>query len=169
MLLQLDIIDILDLFTESGDPLVSQEMATISASRAVAVESACKYLQYLLITLVTHAFLDAATEFCPQNITQSLQQINHRLGVMDNRLGVMDNHLGNINNRLGNIDNLLGNVNNRLGIVEDNVRDITDDVRAVRAQAVNVRIISRNKLYGAHALEALQKTVGVAHQSSSGF
>ena len=37
----------LHLFVDSGDPLVSQEMVILSASRAVAVDSACKHCVFI--------------------------------------------------------------------------------------------------------------------------
>ena len=47
--------------------------------------------------------LDAAVEYCPQNIFHALQEINQHLGNMDNMLQNIDNH---INIGLAQIANL---------------------------------------------------------------
>lgn len=113
---------------------------------------------------MAHTTLDAAGEFCPQDVVQTLQQINHRLGNMDNLLGNVNNQLGNVNNRLANVNTCLRNMDNRLGNVDTHLRNLVKDVRAIRARTDNLRIITRNKLHVADELEPLQKTVCVLHQ-----
>jgi hypothetical protein len=47
-----------------------------------------------LVSSIAYIFkLDAAVEYCPQNIFHALQQINQRLGNVDNSLQNIDNHV----------------------------------------------------------------------------
>ena len=134
-------------FIDSGDPVVTEDMVKISAARAVAVDSACKLQVFLKFVTNGSHIPDAASEFTPQNIVQTLHQINGRLGNMEDRLEHMDNRLGNVENHLGNID--------------INIRNLSDDVQVTRAQSINVRTISRNRFQTPNDLEPLQKTVRV--------
>jgi hypothetical protein len=123
-------------------------MVDSAHARAVALDSTCMlamFLSYFTSSYMIH--VDAAVEYSPLNIAQTLNQINNRLENISNRVQDIDERTEGMDERMTAMDETL-----RIGL----------------AHTANLRIVNRNtRLQSPNMLEPLQKTV--RHSDTTSF
>jgi septal ring factor EnvC (AmiA/AmiB activator) len=108
---------------------------------------------FLLYFTSLYTHLDAAVEYSPHDIVQTLNQI-------DNRLQNISNHVHDIDQRTEGMDQRIGGMDQRMATMNTRITAITDTLKSGFAHTANLRILGRNtRLQAPNVLAPLQKTV----------
>ena len=109
-------------------------MVISAHARATTLDSTCNTSIFLSYFTGLYPYLVAAVEYSPQNITQTLHQIN--------------NHLQGINGRIRGIDECMEGIEEGMeeGMKEinDRIKKMNETLRIGQAHTTNLRIINRN-------------------------
>ena len=104
--------------------------------------------------------VDAAVEYSPHDIAQTLNRIHDRLEDISNRVQDIDGRMEGMGERMEVMDN---RINNRFTTIQETLQ-------IGHAQTANLRIINRNtRLQAPNTLQPLQKTVRHSHTTSFNY
>jgi DNA anti-recombination protein RmuC len=115
---------------------------------------------FLLYFTSLYTHLDAAVEYSPHDIVQTLNQIDNRLQNISNHVHNIDQRTEGMDQRIGGMDQRIGGMDQRMATMNTRITAITDTLKSGFAHTANLRILGRNtRLQAPNVLAPLQKTV----------